>query len=60
MCEEHALNWGGVFSGWVQKILDDLADGVTNAFSTFMHDETVRNFNNTLMLVMPPETSCGI
>ena len=33
--------------------LDDLSDGVTNAFSMLMHDETRRHFSKTPMLVVP-------
>ena len=44
---------GGLFCGWTQKVLDDLADGMDNAFSAFVHDETVRNFKQTKMLVAP-------
>ena len=53
MCEEHAQDWGGRFSGWMQKLLDDVSDGVANAFSVFMHDETMRHFSKTPMLVVP-------
>ena len=53
MCEEHAQEWGKTFSEWMQKLLDDLGDGVANAFSVFMHDETMRNFSKTPMLVVP-------
>ena len=35
------------------KILDDLSDGVANAFSMFMYDETKRHFSKTPMLVVP-------
>ena len=53
MREEHAADWGGTFSQWMQKILGDIAGGASNAFSTFMHEETMRNFSKTAMLVMP-------
>ena len=53
MCDEHAQEWGGTFSQWMQKILDDLSDGVANAFSMFMYDETKRHFSKTPMLVVP-------
>ena len=53
MREEHKADWGGTFSQWLQKILDDVTGGVFNAFSTFMHEETVRDFSKTPMLVMP-------
>ena len=53
MCDEHAQEWGGTFSQWMQQILDDLSDGVANAFSMFMYDETKRHFSKTPMLVVP-------
>ena len=53
MCGEHDVNWGGLFCGWTQKVLDNLADGMDNAFSAFVHDETVRNFKETVMFVVP-------
>ena len=37
----------------MQKIVDDVTGGALNAFSTFMHEETIRNFSKTAMLVMP-------
>ena len=53
MCDEHAQEWGGTSSEWMQKNLDDLSDGVANAFSMFMYDETKRHFSKTPMLVVP-------
>ena len=53
MCDEHAQEWGGTFSQWMQSVLDDLSDGVANAFSMFMYDETKRHFSKTPMLVVP-------
>ena len=53
MCEEHDLNWGGLFCGWTQKVIDDLQDGMDNAFSAFVHAETLRNFKEAEMLVVP-------
>ena len=53
MCNEHAQEWGGTFSQWMQKILDDLSDGVANAFSMLMYEETKRHFSKTPMLVVP-------
>ena len=34
-------------------VLDDMANGVSNAFSEFVHAETVRNFKDVPMLVLP-------
>ena len=53
MSAEHADDWGGFFSGWMQKVLDDMTNGVSNAFSEFVHAETVRNFKDVPMLVLP-------
>jgi len=52
MCDEHAQEWGGTFSQWMQTNLDDLSDGVANAFSMFVYDETKRQFSKTPMLVV--------
>ena len=53
MREEHNTDWGGTFSQWMQHILDDITGGAFNAFSTFMHEGTIRIFSKTAMLVMP-------
>ena len=57
MCVEHAMNWGGVFAGWTQQVIDNLADGMLNAFSVFVEKETRRNFKDNVMLVLPPTLS---
>ena len=53
MCAEHGGNWGGIFSGWMQKVVEDLAQGAVTGFSTFAHDETRRNFSEVPMLLVP-------
>ena len=53
MREEHAADWGGTFSIRMQKILDGITGGAFNAFSTFMHEETMREFSEIAMLAMP-------
>ena len=53
MAEEHAANWGGVFSGWMQQVLDDIGNGIANAFSVFVEAETRRCFGDTPMLILP-------
>jgi len=45
MLAEHKDDWGGVFAGWVQSILNDLDEGSASAFSLFVHAETVRCFS---------------
>jgi len=57
MCAEHGLDWGNVFSGWIQKVLDDLMDEVGNAFSVFVHAETSRCFSDSHMLAIPGSTA---
>ena len=42
MLAEHKEDWGGVFAGWVQRILNDLDEGNASAFSLFVHAETAR------------------
>ena len=53
MYGEHDLNWGGLFCGWTQKVLDDLADGMDSVSSAFVHGETLRNFKEAVMLMVP-------
>ena len=48
MREEHAADWGGTFSKWMQKILDGIRGGASNARYTFMHEDTIRIFSKTL------------
>ena len=57
MCEEHHLNWGGVFAEWTQQVVDNVTDGMPNAFSVFMEAGTRRNFSDNVMLVLPPMLS---
>ncbi len=57
MCGEHGVEWGGIFSGWMQKILDELTNGVSNAFSVFVHDETYRSFAAVPMLAVPSSSA---
>ena len=53
MCVEHHVNWAQVFCGWTQKVIDDLADGMDNAMSVFVGNETKRNFKDKAMFVLP-------
>ncbi len=53
MLEEHGENWGGVFAEWAQRVLQDVEDGIGNAFSLFVHDETRRCFHEHLGLHVP-------
>ena len=53
MLTQHGAAWGEKFATWVEKILKDIAGGKANAFSKFVHDETVRCFHDDLVLMVP-------
>jgi hypothetical protein len=45
MLEEYGTEWPNTFAGWVQQVLDELAqEGGCNAFTVFVHNETMRSF----------------
>ena len=50
MVTEHGANWATTFAGWVQNLLDATP---SNAFSKFMHDETVRVLHASKALAVP-------
>ena len=50
MVAEHGERWAEVFSTWMQSLLND---GRSNAFSTFVHDETRRVFSGVAALHVP-------
>jgi len=50
MVAEHKAKWADVFSGWVQGVLDDAR---SNAFSCFVHSETLRVFPGMAALQVP-------
>ena len=54
MVSEHDLEWPALFAGWMQQVLERLAqsDG-SNAFSTFMHQETLRCLSDQVALRIP-------
>ena len=45
MLEEYGGEWGNLFAMQAQHILNEIADGKTNAFSVMMHTETRRILN---------------
>jgi hypothetical protein len=53
MAEHHGENWPKTFAELVQRILDDFGNGVSNAFSVFVHAETRRCFHNHLAVQVP-------
>ena len=53
MACEHGENWGGTFAAWLQKVLDGLRDGVFDAFSLFVYNETRRCILIVPMLSVP-------
>ena len=53
MLEEHGENWAGVFAEWAQGVLQDVEDGIGNAFSLFVNSETRRCFDGVRVLQVP-------
>ena len=52
MLDEHGAHWPLIFSGWMQGVLDDM-ETISNKFSVFVHDETVRVFRGVAALAVP-------
>jgi len=50
MVKQHGANWASVFAKWMQNVLDDEC---SNAFSTFVYNETCRVFHGTAALHVP-------
>jgi len=50
MVNQHGASWPSLFSTWVQNVLND---GRSNAFSTFVYDETRRVFDGASALHVP-------
>ncbi len=42
MAEAHGEDWAELFAQMIQKVIDDLQEGMRNALSVFMHNETRR------------------
>ena len=53
MAEAHGENWAELFAQLVQQVLNDLAEGRSNALSVFMHNETRRVLSDTPALLVP-------
>ena len=54
MVDEHDVNWGSTFAGWVQQIVEDMASGKgNNAFSMFMHNEWGRCLSDEPAIRLP-------
>jgi hypothetical protein len=50
MVKQHRAIWASVFAKWMQSVLDDER---SNAFSTFVYNETCRVFHGTAALHVP-------
>ena len=50
MVKQHKDNWAKVYSGWVQHVLDSER---SNAFSTFVYNETCRVLSGNAALHVP-------
>ena len=53
MAEAHGEDWAELFAELVQQVLNDLAEGRSNALSVFMHNETRRVLAETPALLVP-------
>ena len=53
MAEAHEEDWAELFAQLVQKVLNDLAEGRSNALSEFVHNETRRVLSDTPALLVP-------
>jgi hypothetical protein len=53
MLTEHKGHWGDTFAMWLQHVLNEIDAGKTNAFSTFVYNETCRCFNTMPALTVP-------
>ena len=53
MLEQYGEKWPEVFAGWVQELLEKNEAGVGNAFSLFVHAETVRCLDGVPGLRIP-------
>ena len=53
MLQEHGDRWLDVFMEWMQRLLGEEENGVANAFSVFVHNETRRCFDGVPALRVP-------
>ena len=53
MAEAHGEYWAELFAQLVQKVLNDLAEGRSNALSEFVHNETRRVLSDISALLVP-------
>ena len=54
MVNEHGEEWGSTFAGWMQQVLDEMTqEGGSNAFSSFVHRETLRCLSDQPALRIP-------
>jgi hypothetical protein len=50
MVAQHGCDWAETFAKWMQTVLDDEC---SNAFSTFVYNETCRVFKNVAAIMVP-------
>ena len=50
MVTQHGAKWASLFATWMQNVLDDER---SNAFSTFVYNETCRVFHGVAALHVP-------
>ena len=54
MVAEHDGEWPLIFAGYAQQVLDDMAqEAGSNAFSSFVHRETLRCLSDQIAVRVP-------
>ena len=54
MVSEHDKEWPALFAAWIQQVLEELAsEAGSNAFSRFVHSETLRCLSDQASLRLP-------
>jgi len=54
MVSEHDKEWPVLFAGWVQQVLEDMThEAGSNAFSCFVHQETLRCLSGEIAIRIP-------
>ena len=56
MAEAHDPNWGGLFAEILHNVLDEMDGGSVEAFSEFMHRESLRTLGEVETLRLPGGT----
>ena len=53
MVKAHGKGWGVCFAGYMQRVMEQHQEGVSNAFSQFVYNEACRVFHEVAALHVP-------